>query len=527
MKKFYFVLALLFLFFTGKVYAEISVEYFGGAGRVSGSCALLKTDNMSVIVDCGNFYEEGGLSADNDTIDKKLVSADAMVLTHAHNDHSGKIPLLINEGFKGIIYCTEATKKILFETFDDGWNHSDVRQNYFWSKKARLNIEKLHKGILNIHWYPDCKNNIVNIEQSAGKVSFNQLKTKYNVNMKLCKNCLKKELEKTREYFVDVSYKEITGLSDKINFVLYDAGHITGSASVLFNVYDEGKLKKIVFSGDLGSNLSKITPDKDIIPKVDYIFMETTYGASVKNINFSNYDVFQDAVADALKNNKIVWIPSLSLHRTQKILYEIKQAQQKGLIGEDIPVYSFSPSSNGITKLYENELRNPSREKWFKNEVYETGSFLPTKYIATRYVATKQNQQKLSAPCIIISASGMMNQGVSYILLDKLLPFNNVEVFLVSYAAPQTPAGQLKKSPKSIKANFGRMDVNAKINIFNIFSDHADSVELLRWLSDQDENTQLYLVHGDKDTLKKAQKIYKSKGFPNTKIVISNIKYVL
>ncbi len=515
MRKIYFVLSFLFLFFAGNLYAQISVEYFGGAGRVSGSCALVKTDEMSVIVDCGSFYEENNLPTYNDTIDEKLVNADAMVLTHAHNDHSGKISLLISEGYKGKIYCTKATRKILFEIFDDGWTHSDVKQKYFWSKKARLNIEKIHKGILSVHWYNDCKKNIINIEQVEEAISLSQLKKEYDINMKLCKNCLKKELEKTQKHFVDIPYKENIELSDKINFILFDAGHITGSASVMFNIYDDNEIKKIAFSGDLGSNLSKITPDKDIIPKADYVFIETTYGASDKNVVYSDYDIFQNAVANALKDNKIVWIPSLSLHRTQKILYEIKQAQMKGLIGEDVPVYSLSPSSNGITKQYENELKHPSDEKWFKDEVYETGSFLPAKYIVT-----KPKNQKFPAPCIIISASGMMNQGVSYTLLNKLLPFDNVEVFLVSYAAPQTPAGLLKKGAKYIKTKFGKMDVNANINIFNIFSDHADSAELLRWLSNQDENTQLFLVHGEKDVLKKAQKKYKSKGFPDTKIAI-------
>ncbi|MBQ3835474.1 MAG: MBL fold metallo-hydrolase [Elusimicrobia bacterium] len=515
MKKFYFVLSFLLLFFCGSLYAQISVEYFGGAGRVSGSCALLKTEDMSIIVDCGNFYEEGGLPAYNDTIDKKLINADAMVLTHAHNDHSGKIPLLINAGYRGKIYCTEATRKLLFETFDDGWNHSDIKQKYFWSKNSRLNIEKIHKGVLTLHWYYDCRKNIKNIEDIDKRQSLNQLKTKYNIGMKLCKNCLKKELEKTQKYFIDVPYKDITELSEKVNFVLFDAGHITGSASVFFNIYDDGKIKKVVFSGDLGTGLSKITPDKDIIPKADYVFIENTYGSGTRDVSFSNYEVFQRAISNAIKDNKIVWIPSLSMHRTQKILYEIKQAQLKGLLNEDVPIYSLSPSSNGITKLYEKELKNPSSEKWFKDEVYEIGSFLPAKYITQ-----KQKNEEFAVPCIIISASGMMNQGVSYSLLNKLLKLNNVEVFLVSYAAPQTPAGQLKKGTNTIKTKYGKMDVAAKINVFNIFSDHADSIELLRWLTNQDANTQLYLVHGEKDVLKKAQKNYKLKGFRNTKIAV-------
>ncbi len=119
---------LLFLLISNFIYAQISVEYFGGAGRVSGSCALLSANDSSVIIDCGSFYDEGNLPSDNSVIDKKLINADAMVLTHAHNDHSGRILQLISEGFKGNIYCTDATKKIIFEMYDDGWNYDYVKK---------------------------------------------------------------------------------------------------------------------------------------------------------------------------------------------------------------------------------------------------------------------------------------------------------------------------------------------------------------------------------------------------------------
>ena len=176
-------------------------------------------------------------------------------------------------------------------------------------------------------------------------------------------------------------------------------------------------------------------------------------------------------------------------------------------------MYSLSPSSNGITERYEKEASFPSRDRWFKDEVYQIGSFLPENYI------TKKPKEFL-APCIIISASGMMDQGVSYGLISKLLPLENVEVCLVSYAGPKTPAGKLKKGAKYIRTGYGTTKVAAKINIFDIFSDHPDIEELLNWLSNQDSDTRIYLVHGEKDTLDKALILYKQKGFINTKIAV-------
>ena len=512
-----FFCTLFFLLFYNFLYAQISVEYFGGAGRVSGSCALLNANGSSVIIDCGSFYDEGNLPSDNSIMDKKLISANAMVLTHAHNDHSGRILQLISEGFKGNIYCTDATKKIIFEMYDDGWNYDYVKKKYFWSKTKREKIQfRESREPLTLHWHSTCKNVVRNKEESKSEISLMQLKEKYGINFKVCKSCLKKDLEKLQSQFIAVDYKDNIDITDKINLSLYNAGHISGSASVVFYIYDDNKIKTVAFSGDLGSGYSKITPDKDIIPKVDYVFVETTYGGAKKNVSNSDYQKFQETISNALKNNKIVWIPSLSLHRTQKVLFEIKQAQLDGLIPYDIPVYSLSPSSNGITDCYETEASFPSRDRWFKDEVYQIGSFLPENYLTKR-------PKEFPCPSIIISASGMMDQGVSHSLISTLLPMENVEVFLVSYVGPQTPAGKLKKGAKYIRVGKNSINVLAKVNVFDIFSDHPDIDELMKWLSNQNSSTKIYLVHGEKDTLNKALALYKQKGFPSTKIAIKGI----
>lgn len=117
---------------------------------------LCTTDKTSVIIDCGTFYQEDGLPADNTFINDKLINAKALILTHAHIDHSGRIPYLISKGFKGTIYCTPATKKIVFELYDDGWNFEDVMQRYFWSSTKLSNIQNIQKGTLTLHWYEQC-----------------------------------------------------------------------------------------------------------------------------------------------------------------------------------------------------------------------------------------------------------------------------------------------------------------------------------------------------------------------------------
>lgn len=507
-------IAIICLFLILKpLYADICVEYFGGAGRVSGSCSLLQTDKTSVIIDCGSFYQEDDLSADNTFISDKLLNAKALILTHAHIDHSGRIPYLISKGFKGTIYCTPATKKIVFELYDDGWNFEDVMQKYFWSSAKLSNIQNIQKGTLTLHWEEQCKGSIKNISSTDKKTSISILKKKYKNNFKLCKKCLKKYLNEIQKQFKEVQYGNNIVVSDDINFVFFDAGHIVGSSSVLFNIVDSQKKTSILFSGDLGSGYSKIVKDKEIVPKVDNIFVESTYGAANKKITVQDYDKFQEEVAKAIKNKNIVWIPSLALHRTQKVLYEIKQAQDKGLIPSDVQIFSLSPSANGITKQYEQEIRVPSIQKWFTPNVYNEKTLLPKNY-------TTKKPKQFPKPSIIISASGMMDQGTSLSLINKLLPLNDVSVFLVSYASPNTPAGQLKKGVKYIKTKYGGSKVLAKVQSFDIFSDHPDINEIIRWLSKQDKYTNVYLVHGDKNNLKQAKNILSQKGFPKVKIAV-------
>lgn len=511
-KNIYIIIICLF-FFLKPLYSDIYVEYFGGAGRVSGSCALLQTDKTSVIIDCGTFYQEDGLPADNTFINDKLINAKALILTHAHIDHSGRIPYLISKGFKGTIYCTPATKKIVFELYDDGWNFEDVMQRYFWSSTKLSNIQNIQKGTLTLHWYEQCKGSIKNINSADKKTSISILKKKYKNNFKLCKKCLKKYLNEIQQQFKEVQYDNNIKIADNINFTFFDAGHIVGSASVLFNVSDNQNSRRILFSGDLGSGYSKIVKDKEIVPKVDSVFVESTYGAVKKNITVQDYDKFQEEVAKAIKNKKIVWIPSLALHRTQKVLYEIKQAQDKGLIPLDVQIFSLSPSANGITKQYEQEIKEPSAQKWFNFNVYNSKTLLPQNY-------TTKRPKQFPKPSIIISASGMMDQGTSLSLINKLLPLNYTSVFLVSYASPNTPAGQLKKGAKYIKTKYGVSKVLANVQSFDIFSDHPDINEIIRWLSNQDKYTFVYLVHGDKNNLKQAKNILSQKGFPKVEIAL-------
>ncbi len=518
MKKILFGILSLLLFQC--VNAEISVTYFGGAQRVSGSCALVKTDKHSVIVDCGTFYEEDGLPVDNKNINSVLINADALVLTHAHADHAGLIPLLISKGFKGNIYCTSATKKIVFELYDDGWNFEDIAQNYFWSENQRINCQQKQRGTVTLHWFNNCSKNITNHETLNKNITSKELQDTYNIKCKFCKKCIKKYLEKMAEQFIEIKYGDIIGLSEDLYFSLSDAGHIPGSAGIFFDIKDGGLQKKVLFSGDLGSGYSKLVTDKKNALKADYIFLEATYGGKGRGIYAYEYYSFRNILAEELKKGKIVWIPALALQRTQKVLYEIKKAKDDGKIDANIPVYSLSPSSNGLTELYDDEIKDPSFEKWFPKIVYDQKTLKPDEYKTSK-------PKRYQKPSIVISASGMMDKGVSFSLLRKLLPRKDVTVFLVSYAGPKTPAGKLKKGAKKIKTKYGIINVGAFVQSFDIFSDHPDINETVKWLGDDNKKTSVYLVHGSKGSLKSEAAVLKRKGFLNVRPAPLNKKIII
>ncbi len=518
MKKILF--SLICIFILQSAGAEISVEYFGGAERVSGTCALLNTDKTSVIADCGTFYEEDNLEADNKNIPSEILGAKALVLTHAHADHCGKIPLLAAEGFNGKIYCTEATKKIVFEIYNDGWDFGNIKRGYYWSASQRKNCQKKQLGTVTLHWTADCFNTVKNRESSSFSQTQEELSKQHGVRFRLCRKCLQEYLKEFSQRFVTVKYGQKIKISQDVSFTLFNAGHIPGSASILFEAYENGSVKRIFFSGDLGSGYSKLAIAKDKAAKADYIFMESTYGASARKTGLADYNLFQKSIAAELNKDKIVWIPALSLQRTQKVLYEIKKAQDNGIIEKNIPVYSLSPSSNGLTKLYESELSQPSGEKWFDENIYFEKTILPAGYYISK-------PKKYTKPSIIISASGMMDQGVSRSVLGKLLPRDDVSVFLVSYAGPHTPAGQLKSGNRNIKTKEGPVSVRASVKSFDIFSDHPDINESMRWLTAENKNSVIYLVHGSKEAAAAAGAVLKQNGFPKSEKMMLNKKVII
>ncbi|MDR3113050.1 MAG: MBL fold metallo-hydrolase [Endomicrobium sp.] len=546
MKKFTALISILI--FSVVVWADITVTPYGAAGIVSGSCFLIeaapaktapakadsvetdsdaaasavtvsaeadandtvssvassdKDDSVAVMVDCGLFMrgdlEGSALDEKNEDIEPELVNARALVLTHAHTDHCGKIPLLIHKGFKGKIYCASATKDLALALFKNRTGFENIPRKWFWSQSQMFNAKRNKKPVV-IHWTKNCKNSIKNVEETSQDMSMADAEKEAGINFYLCKNCSAWETENAiAPFFAVVEYNSETEIAADFKFRLINAGHIPGSASVVFTVQN----KTIVFSGDLGNGFSRLTGIFDVPEKADALFAEATYADDKYKLDFKDYEIFRKDLLAALKKGNTVWIPALAFNRTQKILYEINLMKREGLLDKKIPVYSVSPSANAINDLYQKESQNKSGG-WFLDEVYKTGSVLP-KDLRQQMVREYDSQK------IVISASGDMDYGMSQQLRNIYISKKDVSIMIVNYVGPGSTASNLL-SGRFKSSQFKR---RASIKKYDIFSDHPDFDILCKWLSNQEKSAKICIIHSSAQNAAKMKKLLNKKGWKN------------
>lgn len=500
LKKIYVFIGIIFLSCT-YLFADIIITPYGAAGRVSGSCFLVEVSGKNIIVDCGIFMEDfPGEDIDtlNSEIPDEIIKADALLLTHAHLDHSGKIPLLINKGFSGKIYSTQATKEIALNLFENRNGFDLIKRKWFWSV-AQIQKARDHNFRVIAHWTDNCRRNIKNIEECKELNSIGDIESQEGVPFLVCKNCCMEETLNIEEFFETLDYNSEYELFENIKIKFINAAHVPGSASIIL----EAENKKIIFSGDIGSGYSRLNGSFDVPEKADIVFMEATYADKKSDLSMSDYDIFRNDLTNALKKDKLIWIPALSFNRTQKILYELMLMQESGQLAKDIPIYSISPSANALNILYKKEA-DKKEGKWFTEEVYQKDSIFPKN-------AKMQMLRNTDAPMIILSSSGDMSKGMSKGLIDKLVPRKDVSIMIVNYVGPNTYAGMLLAG-KSISKHIKK---NASIKKYDIFSDHPDFKMIQKWLESQNKEVQIYLIHSSQENANKMKNLLLKKNWKN------------
>jgi len=443
----------------------MKIKFCGAAQAVTGSQHLLEINGKKILLDCGMFQgkREESYQMNRDFLFEPS-EVDAVVLSHAHIDHTGNLPTLKVKGFTGSIYCTSATRDLCSVMLQDS-AYIQMKDVDFVNKKRA----KKHELPFNpLYTIDDARSVMLNFKSATYK----------------------------NKFFID-------GFNEKVSVTFVDAGHILGSASVILEIEENGRKIKLGFTGDLGRKNLPILKDPDFIGNVDYLLTESTYGNRLHDNAELIESELENAIEDALKSNGKIIVPSFSLGRTQELVYELSNMMSKKDL-PSFPVYVDSPLSVNITDIF--KLHSECFDK-------ETADLLAkgvnvfgldnVKYIKDVEESKKLNN--LNQACMIISASGMCEAGrILHHLANNIQDGRNT-ILIIGYMAQNTLGRRLidiANIPGSkVKIYGDEYRVNAKIKVLNAFSAHADKNELMDYFSNFDKGSlkRIFLVHGEED----------------------------
>ncbi|MCR8923334.1 MBL fold metallo-hydrolase [Dasania sp. GY-MA-18] len=439
-----------------------TVTFYGAIEGVTGSAYLLATDEAKILLDCGLFQgrreeEEGNLEA----FPFDVTELDAVVLSHAHLDHSGRLPKLVADGYNAAIYMTSPSVELL-----------EILLNDAVSLQLR-DVEWENKRL-----------------QRAGKKLIEPMYTLDNVKetLTLCSG---------------EDYGHRVTVAKGIDVCFRDAGHILGSAIVEVFVTEQGVEKKLVFSGDLGNSCSALLRDPEVVEHADVLLLESTYGDRNHRPMDETLAEFEDIVEQASKNGGNILIPSFAVGRTQEIIFRLGELYQKGKLRQQA-VYLDSPMAIAVTEIYhryQDVYNTEDQAAMKKGAASSLHSFLPVlRYSSSTAESIALNN--IEAGAIIIAGSGMCNGGRIRHHFKHNLWRRNAHVIFVGFQAMGTPGRALVDGAKFFNQAGEKISVKAAIHTIGGFSAHASQSQLLDWINgfSQANKPRLFLVHGEEDT---------------------------
>lgn len=451
----------------------MKITFYGAAREVTGSRHLIEVNGNKMLLDCGMFQgrrAEAEIKNANFPFDPKDILA--VVLSHAHIDHSGSIPTLINQGFEGWVYTTRATADICSFMLRDS-AYIQEREIEYVNKKLRKKGEPLKEPMYTVA-----------------------------------------DAEKALSQFVAFGYeKEYPNIIPGVSLKFLNAGHILGSALVQLEIDDQetGKHHTLTFTGDLGRVGLPLLPDPAIVVKSDILVMESTYGDRLHDDIVDAEGAVARIVNETVKRGGKIIIPAFSLGRTQELIYSLHKLTLKGEIPE-VPIYVDSPLAGNVTEVFKAhpECFDVETRKLFYQEHLDPFGF--DKLIYTHSVDESKAINDYNGPAIIISASGMCEFGR---ILHHLK--NNIEdpknTFLgVGFMAKHTLGRRIVDGLERVNILGKSYQVKMKVEVLNSFSAHADKNDLIKFVRRIKNVGKVFLVHGEETQMEKLKESLEKEG---------------
>lgn len=435
----------------------MTIQFLGGAKTVTGSCFFVKTDNLKFLVDCGAFQGPEELEDRNyEPFPFNPADIDFVFLTHAHFDHCGRIPVLVKQGFKGRIICTQPTRDLAKVILLDSANLQE-EESKRWEVKAKM--EEMRKPLFT-----------------------------------------EQDVEECMKYFEVYPYGTSVNLSHDCEFRLRDSGHILGSAIIeLWIKNSADRLRKLVFSGDLGQPGARIVNDPDLIRDADYVICESTYGNRLHKDRNETVLELLAALQSAQREGGNVLIPSFAIERTQEILYELNLFIENKLIS-NLPVYLDSPMASRATEIFR---QYPDFYDEDAKRLIQKGDDPFDFPGLTKIESTEESKRLVSKKgIVIIAGSGMCTGGRILHHLKNNIENPTTHLVIVGYQVAGTLGRRFVDKEKVVKIMGQDYQNNAKLFTLNGFSGHGDQRDLRYWLRGFGHTPrQVFLVHGDPEII--------------------------
>ena len=434
------------------------IKFLGAARTVTGSMHLLSVNGTKVLLDCGLYQGRRKESFErNRNLPVDATAVDSLILSHAHIDHSGNIPSLVKNGFRGNIYATPATRDLCSAMLRDAGHIQESDAEYINNKRARQGLPPVEP--------------LYTVEDATHSLRF----------------------------FVSVGYGRPLPVAPGVTLTFHDAGHILGSAVTSLDIVEEGKTSRLVFTGDLGRKEIPILRDPEPVEDADYLITESTYGSRVHDPFETSNAELRDVIISTYRQGGKVIVPAFSVGRTQELVYALHRMTEARKIPE-LPIFVDSPLSVNVTEIFR------LHPECYDEEVNEFLTMArrrdPFGFHRLTYVRSTERSKELNflrEPAIIISASGMCEAGR---ILHHLK--NNVEdprntVLIVGWQAPHTLGRRLVEGQSTVKIFGEEYSLKARVETINGFSAHADRNELLDYARQLGAKRlkSAFVVHGE------------------------------